>query len=396
MTDEAINPELSQNEKPKRKDTHNQSACCVWDFTLKSEDVDFNNLVSTLKLNCKMWVFQKEKGEETGFIHYQGRFSLFKKARKGPVLVAFSDFPNIRVSVTCSKVAGKTSKQTKFDYVLKVESRIEGPWTDKAAPKFIPSDVLKIKTLYPWQQRVKDIACDTTDDDERDRGIHYVCCHEGKKGKSSFIKWMFCNGFAEMLGAMDTAKDLGRAAYCLESNKCYLFDLPRSLNKRALGPFFQGIEDLKNGIAVDDRYEYKRKLMNPPRVIIFANSLPDMRCLSKDRWIFWTINENLELVPLNVSQKPSSSSRRDLDNPKISAAQFFETELSPAKVGSNYLPKQASKEADVPLTRTPIKISVPDRGTPTKVAVPPSKEPDGRPSFCEPERPKGLKRNLSF
>ena len=52
----------------------------VWDFTLTNKnEEDLNTLKAILISNCKNWAFQLEKGDQTGFIHWQGRLSLRKK-----------------------------------------------------------------------------------------------------------------------------------------------------------------------------------------------------------------------------------------------------------------------------------------------------------------------------
>jgi len=63
-----------------------RSNICVWDFTISVDKVDnLEVLKDKLKIHCKKWIFQQEKGI-SGYEHYQGRVSLKVKARKGAVL----------------------------------------------------------------------------------------------------------------------------------------------------------------------------------------------------------------------------------------------------------------------------------------------------------------------
>ena len=53
----------------------------VFDFTLKAEGITREQVEKWLKLECKTWTFQLEKGEETGYLHWQGRCSYRNKKK---------------------------------------------------------------------------------------------------------------------------------------------------------------------------------------------------------------------------------------------------------------------------------------------------------------------------
>ena len=61
------------------------SACYVYDFTEKFGR-SAEELIFSLKKLCKKWGFQREIGENTGYDHYQGRISLYKKLRLGELI----------------------------------------------------------------------------------------------------------------------------------------------------------------------------------------------------------------------------------------------------------------------------------------------------------------------
>lgn len=83
------------------------------------------------------------------------------------------------------------------------------------------------------------------------------------------------------------------------TSKLYLFDLPKALKKEHLYQFFAGVEEIKNGYAYDDRYSFKEKYFDCPNIWIFTNTAPDRLMLSADRWRFWQIDDQMNLVPLN-------------------------------------------------------------------------------------------------
>lgn len=112
-----------------------KNAICSWDFTLKkTDDIDENIIKNILKEYCKNYAFQLEKGE-TGYIHYQGRISLKIKSRVGPPLF------NAHWTPTSNE-----NKSNNF-YVIKSDTRILGPWTDKDRDIYIPKQYRNIE-LY--------------------------------------------------------------------------------------------------------------------------------------------------------------------------------------------------------------------------------------------------------
>jgi len=97
------------------------NAICTFDFTAKGETNTHLSIIESLSKHCKAFVFQLEKGEQTGYVHYQGRVSLNERARKANIL-ALKD-------AKYSPTSREGSKN--FDYVMKEDTRLEGPWSDK-------------------------------------------------------------------------------------------------------------------------------------------------------------------------------------------------------------------------------------------------------------------------
>ena len=116
---------------------------CVWDFTIPAEKTNLDSLKDILKEHCKKFVFQLEEGE-SGYKHYQGRVSLKVKARKGPKLNLTEHW-----SITSGE-----NKDNDF-YVMKSDTRIGGPWSDKDL--YIPRQSRNI-ILKKWQQEIADDA----------------------------------------------------------------------------------------------------------------------------------------------------------------------------------------------------------------------------------------------
>lgn len=248
-----------------------ESAVCVWDFTIKYENNDQIGAVKDfLKEIGKKWSFQHERGE-TGYEHLQGRVSLKVRSRKSPF------FPNAHWSVTSSE-----NRDNMF-YVTKPDTRINGPWSDKDS--YIPRQVRDI-SLYPWQQQILDDAnnWDT-------RTINCVVCPQGNIGKSTLTVYAGSRGLARSLPMMDSYKDLMRMVMDTPKSRLYLIDFPRSMNKLTCAAFWSAIETIKNGYAYDDRYNFREEYFDCPNIWVFCNSTPDTIYLSKDRWVFWEVVE---------------------------------------------------------------------------------------------------------
>lgn len=247
-------------------------AICNWDFTLKEEGVCLVSFKNFLKAHCKKWVFQLEQGE-SGYKHYQGRISLKRKNRKGP------HYENIHWSPT------STANADNDFYVVKDDTRISGPWTDKDIT--IPRQVAEITQLRPWQQQVLDSAKDWNP-----RTINYLYCPNGNIGKSTLGLYALCHGLGRMIPPMESFKDYMRMVMDAPKAPLYIIDLPRATTKGSCMGFWSAIESIKNGWVYDDRYNFKEEVFTSPAVWVFANHLPDEDLLSKDRWVYWEVVED--------------------------------------------------------------------------------------------------------
>lgn len=255
-----------------------KSQVCTWDFTLPETALDTKAINEWLKLECKKWAYQLEAGGESGYKHYQGRISLKVKTRS---MIG-------KLHTECHWSATSKENADNQFYVVKEDTRISGPWSDKDA--YIPRQIREIEALRPWQQSIIDDAKIWNT-----RNINMVYCPHGNTGKSTLAGWIRAYGLGRVLPPVNDYKDLLRMVYGIESSSLYIFDMPRSMKKDKLSGFFAAVETIKDGYAYDDRYEFKEKNFDCPNIWIFTNILPELGYLSKDRWIFWNISDNMEL-----------------------------------------------------------------------------------------------------
>lgn len=264
------------------------NAVSVFEFRYSAGDYTPEDIISFITKYAKKWVFQKECGD-TGYVHYQGRLSLIKKRRIGEIKkiwheseVPMPEYFEPTITPEHQKVAFYATKQ---------DTRLEGPWKDTDEKLCITRQVREMNGLRPFQQYIVDHVKDWDT-----RTINIVYCSDGNKGKSLLVAYLRAYRIARALPPVNDYKDLLRMVCDLPTSTCYLFDMPRSLNKDRLYQFFSAVETIKDGYAYDDRYTFKEKVFDCPNIWIFTNTYPDLNMLSRDRWCMWTINDDFELV----------------------------------------------------------------------------------------------------
>lgn len=269
----------------------------VWDWTLPADDKDDHEVIEIVKKLFKKWAFQREQGSSTGYVHYQGRGSLFKKRR-------FDELKQLCTSVGWANVhlspSSNNSQRGPCFYTMKEDTRIAGPWTDQDQEEaYIPRQYRGLaSSLLPWQQRVWDSA-DVFDT----RSINLIYDPKGGNGKSTIASLMDLHHRGIDLPPMNDADKLIQSvadilmARQLRDPKVVFVDLPRAMDKRRLSGLYTAIEQIKKGKVYDTRYQYKEWWFDSPQVWVFSNIEPDLDMLSADRWKVWTINDR-ELVPI--------------------------------------------------------------------------------------------------
>lgn len=268
----------------------------VYDFTLKkTAPMTETCVMDFLKIHCKKYGFQHEKGDIGGYEHYQGRVSLVTKSSILKVIKLFK----AKFGEGFGRISPTTTTNSKGDafysYVTKESTRVAGPWTDADSSKYIPRQIREMGPLRPFQERVVASAhlWDT-------RHINYIYCPNGNIGKSLLVGYCRAHGIGRALPPVNDYKDLMRMVCDLPTSKMYMFDMPRSMNKDKLYSFYSAIETIKDGYAYDDRYSFKEKVFDCPQIWIFANTLPSMAHLSNDRWLIWEVNNDYELIKANL------------------------------------------------------------------------------------------------
>lgn len=260
-----------------------ENPVATWDFTIPCND---DRLPETVKVAIgrlfRKWTFQKECGDK-GYLHYQGRGSLFKKRRFPELkkLYESMDLGDMHVSPTVTANVGSAF------YVMKEDTRVDGPWCDADVEVYIPRQYRGL-TMYSWQQQVIDSAKNFNS-----RFVNYIYDPTGCKGKTTVaalccllhkgIRLPPVNDHEKLLASMC---DILTAKNEREPGPVFI-DLPRYMDKKRLHGIYSAIEEVKAGHVYDMRFHFKEWWFDSPPVWVFANTIPDLSALSRDRWKFW-------------------------------------------------------------------------------------------------------------
>lgn len=293
--------------------------CYVFDFTFsrkKSELPNFHEFIKLLRPLFKKWAFQKEYyPSQPDHFHFQGRGSLFKKKRLNELKVFLntSDLSGMYVSESSTE-----NHQNECFYVLKLDTRVAGPWTDVTykVPEYIPRQYRGLMDrLYPYQKAILD-----TINDFDDRGVNILVDFYGNNGKSTVARLGMLHHRALKLPVVSDAKELTQAACDIlmsqqnrEPGLCFV-DMPRGLtvDPKKFGPFMIAVEEIKGGYVDDCRNHYKGWWFDSPSTWVFCNHMPLTKLLSKDRFTFWIVTATKHLQ--KVTKQELSQMSQDYEN----------------------------------------------------------------------------------
>lgn len=295
----------------------------MFDFRMGADDHDRYCISETLNLLGKRWCFQLEKGEESGYLHFQGRVSLRKKeyadAAKRLVL---SHLPSCRYFRPTSN---PIQRKGDFFYVLKIQTRVEGPWTDKDVETYVPKQFRLVPR--PWQLRILDEAGFNY------RLINCLIDFKGNVGKSVLAGLARARGFYTIPVCCD-AKEIIQSVCDIftarreRDPKLVLVDLPRAVNKHRQHALFTAIESIKNGWVYDIRYHWKEWTFDSPALWVFSNHAFEnfLEYGSGDRWKFWSLREgNLVQVDHMGNEPMRSDVSTSVGSPDLPGIGIFNT-----------------------------------------------------------------------
>jgi len=210
------------------------------------------------------YIFGYEVGEN-GTPHLQGYINLttkccFDKLKKD------LDIPQIHIE------ACKGSQKCNEEYCMK-----DGNWISNYYEVDEPLEI--IMELTPWMLEIETFCKIRANP----RVVNWYWEPIGGVGKSSFCKYL-CHKYNAIYIDEGKKSDLINIVYNVEkitSKSIIVIDIPRT-NGNSVS--YKAIEQIKNGMICNTKYETGMKLFNSPHVVIFSNFEPDLEKLSFDRW----------------------------------------------------------------------------------------------------------------
>jgi hypothetical protein len=182
-------------------------------------------------------------------------------------------------------------------YVLKDDTRVEGPWTDKDT---VVTEELKSvwrqDTMNPVQAGIEWAISDMTG-----RQMLFINDPRGGSGKTTWGCQRAILGKALRIPAiMSVAEDvmhfvmgqLGAVKPYRGDRKLVIFDMPRATPKDRWMTYLSVFEDISNGHLYDKRYSARQQFVVPPLIVIFCNSWPPAYGLTSDRFRLYSVRQD--------------------------------------------------------------------------------------------------------
>lgn len=233
-------------------------------------------------------IYQFETGKE-GTKHIQGCI-LLKNA------IAFS---TLKKALPRAHLEVAIKKEALIKYCKKDETRT-GPQYETPEKPFTHvnvEDKMANFTPYPWQQNIIDMMEKPADN----RTIVWIWEKIGNIGKTVLAKHLCIKYENQILIAEGKASDIKyqiyRHLYNPDTNKkipgkqlrAVIYNIPRCLEGKIS---YASMEQIKDGLFSNTKYQVATVVMNPIHIIIFANFEPEKKLLSADRWKIIDLNED--------------------------------------------------------------------------------------------------------
>jgi len=169
--------------------------------------------------------------------------------------------------------ACKGSEQQNIDYCLKDDGA-------KYSNFYEPEEQLELLTEFkPWMLDIIKYIVEPANK----RIVNWYWEPIGGTGKSSFCKYL-CSKYNAIYIDEGKKSDLLNIIFNvkkLNSKSVICIDIPRDNGNNCS---YKAIEQIKNGMICNTKYETGMRLFNSPHVVIFSNFPPDTDKLSADRW----------------------------------------------------------------------------------------------------------------
>lgn len=263
-----------------------------WCFTFNNyTEEDIKALIEKFSSNSSkihQYLFEEEVGEECKTPHLQGFIVFTTKGR----------WSQLKLSKKISWRRMNGSVAQNIEYCSKDHREDKTKWRLwKSANVCVPKPLKIITELRPWQSQLETRLLEEPDD----RNI--IWCHEpqGKVGKSAFAKYMIHKHNALYITEGKKSDIINIVYnYCLANElEILILDVPRANGNKIS---YKVLEEIKNGLICNTKFETGNKIINPPNIVVFANSPPEVEQMSLDRWEIYGINTEQKLEEENSQE----------------------------------------------------------------------------------------------
>jgi hypothetical protein len=239
-----------------------------WIFVLNNWDEHIYTKISryfAIK-ECK-YIIGKEIGSN-GTPHLQGYVN-FKDA------VSFKSLKNLCNEWHLEKAKGSDIEN--YNYASK-----DGDFISNIT---LPKPLIGGELTLEWQLELKNTLINTNPDF---RTIYWYWSEGGSMGKSTFIRHMLMYHNCAIINKGNYS-DMINQIYNIEIiPNIILVDIPRNMHRIS----YSALEDIKNGVIANSKYETGYKVFNPPHIVVFCNFECDDDVFSEDRLIVRNLDEN--------------------------------------------------------------------------------------------------------
>lgn len=290
--------------------------------------------------HAKKWIFQKEKGETTGREHFQVKVSL-KKRRSAPMVK--TTLREAGLSSAHYSPEMTENDDAGFEYCMKEETKIDGPWSDKdRKPAYKSTKETQNLVLLKWQMEAVNLLLE-----QDDREILFVVDPKGASGKSTLAAYLRGTRDAlQMPGLMTSPKEIIQMTSQLmkirdpSQRHIIILDIPRAMLKEEMGNKYTSnqwgvllacLESMKDGLWYDGRYSALMFTTESPRIIVFTNSKPPEKYITKDRIKIISLSETDDEEIL-ISEPNSVTGMSDYEEDDFIVTEEMEEAIDSAEI----------------------------------------------------------------
>lgn len=226
------------------------------------------------------YAVSKEIAPTTGTPHLQGYIALKDKKKK-------MRWDSLGFSTNIKWIAAKGTPQQNHKYISKGKEFLTNIKVKRP--------LIKESLTRQWQTDLETELLTTIPDF---RTIHWYWSKHGKKGKSTFVRYMIDAHDVGMINKGSHA-DMINQFYNFGDNTpdILLINIPKDMKRIS----YAALEDIKDGVVNNSKYETGRIRFNPPHIVVFCNFPIEEGHFSNDRIKMVCLDDVEDLEPVDLA-----------------------------------------------------------------------------------------------